>query len=46
MPLPKDGLGQLQLAAGEKTTGWVVFEIDRKNDVQSLSYDSIPVALP
>ncbi len=39
-------LGNVQLAAGEKTAGWVVFEIDESNEITSLTYNSFPVDLP
>lgn len=36
----------LQLAAGEKTRGWVMFEIDEETEVESVVYGTAEVALP
>jgi hypothetical protein len=39
-------LGEVTLNPGEKTSGWVVFEIDESNAIASLEYLSQPVELP
>ena len=39
-------LGDVDLAPGEKTAGWVVFEIDDSSEVRSLTYNSFRVDLP
>ncbi len=36
----------LQLAAGEKTRGWVMFEIDEGTEIKSVAYGTANVALP
>ncbi len=39
-------IGDLDLAPGEKTRGWVVFEIDKLSAIKSLTYVTTEVALP
>ena len=36
----------LQLTPGEKTRGWIMFEIDAANEIDSLTYYTVDVALP
>lgn len=44
--LKAPGLGEIALNPGEKTAGWVVFEINDSNTIVSLEYLSLPVDLP
>ena len=37
---------ELELAPGEKTRGWVMFEVAEGNDLKSLAYWTVDVALP
>ena len=36
----------LELAPGEKTRGWVMFEIDEQTEIKSIAYGTAEVALP
>ncbi len=37
---------ELELAPGERTRGWIMFEVDEGNTIESLIYWSAEVALP
>ena len=39
-------LPEVELEPGEKASGWVVFEVNEHNSIESLSYWSADVALP
>ena len=45
-PLTEPRLRYLTLEPGEKTSSWVVFEVDERNAVKSLTYWATDIALP